>query len=80
MGNARTLRVFALKKMRMSPAVNMGREIKWYSIGWKVYEPYQYRRKATRHNSVPIISLMCFCLDGLAVSNGIVALSIFLFR
>ena len=36
MGKARILSVFVLNIIRVSPAVNRGREIMWYSSGWKV--------------------------------------------
>ena len=36
MGKAKTLSVFVLNNMRTSPAVKRGREIIWYSSGWKV--------------------------------------------
>ena len=35
-GKARTLSVFVLNIIRVSPAVKRGRETMWYSSGWKV--------------------------------------------
>ena len=40
-GSIRVLRVSKLKRMRMSPVVNIGRLIRWYSRGVKVFEPCQ---------------------------------------
>ena len=40
-GNASCLSVWGLKRMRVSPAANIGKADMWYSRGVKVYEPYQ---------------------------------------
>lgn len=40
-GNASCLSVCGLKRIRISPAANIGKVNMWYSNGVNVYEPYQ---------------------------------------
>ena len=55
-GKRRVLRVWALNTMRMRPAAKMGRDARWYSRGWKVYEPNHFMMYARRQRRTPEIS------------------------
>jgi hypothetical protein len=50
----RTLSVWALKMMRIIPAMKNGRETMWYSRGLNEYAPYHLRRYANTKNRIPI--------------------------
>ena len=54
MGNKVSFKVFMLKKNSIRPLTKIGRAIMWYSKGEKVWEPYQYMRRAIDASKTPI--------------------------
>ena len=43
-GNRRVLKICGVKITRITPEINRGNDAMWYSSGWKVYEPYNFKK------------------------------------
>jgi hypothetical protein len=80
-GNVSCLRVCVLNSISVSPAINIGSVIAWYSSAKNVLDPYQYNNMAIVQRRMPLnVSKYFVHLSCSDASKEMTALNIFLLR